>query len=393
MDGLACAYYNEIDPKAAAWLRELIRAGAIAPGYVDERSIEDVLPSELVEFTQCHFFAGIGGWSCALRLAGWPDDKPVWTGSCPCQPFSAAGKGGGFEDPRHLWPAWFHLIGLCRPAVLFGEQVAGAAGRTWFDVVSADLEARYYALGSADLCAAGVGAPQLRQRLYFGAYDTGRRWARYRKLADAHGRDARAEGLQRSGEHGQQPTNRILSELADAHGRECIGGSVACEGDDFYGPNTRWSESDRCFATDCKIVELGHPQRAGLEGHAGDGDGEDGRPVSPGSATAASGLGRVADDAQQRCGEGSSYTRGLSAGDRSQGLSAGCLPGRHVDGFWSDVEWLYCRDDKYRPTQPGIHPLASGVLGRVGLLRGYGNAIVPEVAQAFIEAYCEATGR
>lgn len=85
------AYYNEIDPFAANWLRNLSDAGLIAKGVVDERSIVDVTPADLVGFTQCHFFAGIGGWSYALRLAGWPDEREVWTGSCPCQPFSTAG--------------------------------------------------------------------------------------------------------------------------------------------------------------------------------------------------------------------------------------------------------------------------------------------------------------
>ena len=86
------AYYNEIDPFAAAWLRELIKAGHIMPGEVDERSIAEVEPGDLKGCGQYHFFAGIGVWSYALRAAGWPDDLAVWIGTCPCQRFSASAK-------------------------------------------------------------------------------------------------------------------------------------------------------------------------------------------------------------------------------------------------------------------------------------------------------------
>lgn len=163
------AYYNEIDPFSAQWLRNLIAAGAVAPGVVDERDIRDVEPQELQAFTQVHMFAGIGVWSYALREAGWPDDRPVWTGSCPCQPFSAAGKGEGFSDERHLWPAWFHLIqnSKSRDVPVFGEQVASKDGLAWFDLVHADLEGEGHAVGSVDLCAAGAGADHIRQRLFF----------------------------------------------------------------------------------------------------------------------------------------------------------------------------------------------------------------------------------
>lgn len=161
------AYYNEIDPFAAQWLRNLIDAGHIAPGVVDTRSIEEVTAGDVRGFTQCHFFAGIGVWSYALRRAGWPDNRPVWTGSCPCQPFSVSGSRRGFDDPRHLWPVWFRLIAQCRPGAVFGEQVASRDGLDWFDAVQNDLENAGYACAAADLCAAGVGAPHIRQRLYW----------------------------------------------------------------------------------------------------------------------------------------------------------------------------------------------------------------------------------
>ena len=168
-------YYNEIDPYAAQWLRNLIDAGHIAPGIVDERSITDVKPADLAGYTQCHFFAGIGVWSHALRQSGWPDSRPVWTGSCPCQPFSTAGNQKGTADERHLWPVWFNLIRECRPPVVFGEQVEAAIRHGWLDLVQADLEGEDYACGAVGIPAAGVGAPHIRQRLFFMAdADSGR---------------------------------------------------------------------------------------------------------------------------------------------------------------------------------------------------------------------------
>lgn len=161
------AFYNEPDPYAATWLENLIAAGHIAPGVVDRRPIQEIEAFELAGFTQCHFFAGIGIWSHALRRAGWSDDRPIWTGSCPCQPFSAAGQRKGIHDERHLWPFWHKLIEQRLPAIVVGEQVASKDGLGWLDTVSADLEAEGYAFGASDLCAAGFGQAHIRQRLYF----------------------------------------------------------------------------------------------------------------------------------------------------------------------------------------------------------------------------------
>lgn len=180
-------YYNDSEPYVCAWLRNLIAAGHIAAGDVDERSIADVAADDLRGYTQCHFFAGIGGWSLALRLAGWTDDRPVWTGSCPCQPFSAAGAQRGSDDDRHLWPAFFRLIKECRPPIVFGEQIAGPAGYAWLDHVCADLEGIDYAAAAADLPAGAVLLPHKRHRLWWvGADPNGDGWEGW-KPAGSHG--------------------------------------------------------------------------------------------------------------------------------------------------------------------------------------------------------------
>ncbi|UPK03138.1 DNA cytosine methyltransferase [Bradyrhizobium sp. 170] len=162
------AWYNEIDAYAAGWLRNLISERLIADGEVDTRSIVDVRADELAGFDQLHFFAGIGGWSLALRRAGWPDARPVWTGSCPCQPFSLLGKQAGYADPRHLWPTWARLIRERRPATVFGEQLATAP--RWLRLVRGDLEALGYAVGALPVEAACAGAEQLRDRYWFVAH-------------------------------------------------------------------------------------------------------------------------------------------------------------------------------------------------------------------------------
>lgn len=298
------AYYSENDPFAAEWLRNLITRGLIAAGDVDERSIEDVSPNDLRSYTQCHFFAGIGGWSYALRLAGWADDRPVWTGSCPCQPFSAAGARKGTDDPRHLWPHWRWLIDQCRPPIIFGEQVASKDGRLWLAGVRSDLEALGYAVGAADLCAAGVGAPHIRQRLYW--------------LADAQ-RNAAEPG-------------RTANESAESTRATTAGAPV-------------------------------QPRRRSVQAAAPDGHG--------------------------RSADADGGARGLGDADDAGSQGRGVLPERadELSPWAASLDnWLPCADGKARRIEPGIEPLAHGVPGRLGLLRAYGNAIVPQLAAAFIEA-------
>ena len=325
------AYYNEFDPYAAQWLRNLIAAGHIAPGDVDERSILEVTADDLRGYEQCHFFAGIGGWSYALRLAGWPDDRPVWTGSCPCQPFSAAGKQRGSEDERHLWPAFFRLISERRPARVYGEQVAGAAGLAWLDHVCADLEDAGYAAAAADLCAAGAGAPHIRQRLYWVA--DAMRGGTEHGPGEGVGAEAAADGCD-----GGVSRQRLRPWV---EGAACGVSDAETRGPGIDGSAPRapghTAQRDPTFG-------LGDTGGAGLEGHRPD-QGQGGRIGAAGSATEASAF-----------------------------------------DFWSCIEWIECRDGKTRPTQPGLFPLAHGIPNRVGRLRAYGNAIVPQVAAAFVTA-------
>lgn len=287
-------YYNENDPYAAEWLMNLIEAGHIGYGVVDDRDIRTLDTNVAIAMRRAHFFAGIGGWEYALQLAGWPLDRPVWTGSCPCQPFSdgAAGRRKGVNDERHLWPIWAEHIRVRRPATIFGEQVASKAGREWLYGVRLDLETLGYAVGAADLCAASIGAPHIRQRLYW---------------------------------------------VADS------------KNDEWRGDIERRQKEERT---------AGRRSTKGLE-----------------------------DTGSQR--ERRSLQRSSqSAGSTSERTSD--QSGRSSHSFWTEYELICCADGKARRIEPGLQPLADGIPARVDKLRAYGNAIVPQVAAAFIQAFLEA---
>ena len=344
------AYYNEIDPFAAQWLRNLIAGGRIAPGEVDERSIEDVTADDLRGFTQCHFFAGIGVWSHSLRLAGWPDDKPVWTGSCPCQPFSPAGKGDGFADERHLWPAFYHLISECRPQHVFGEQVAAGNANAWFDLVQTDLEGVDYAFGLVPFTSASIGAPHIRERAYWVAHAGS---GRYDRRTEAAGQEART------------------------------GAGIAISG-----------SIGRMGNADVKRLERlsRHDGAAGREGQSGS-------TAAPGIYD---GMANTASELHNQC-DNCANERGWTGNTEQNWLGGQSLRPLEVNGFWRDADWLLCRDGKWRPVEPGTFPLVDGAaarLGRVepgvarvassnrvGRLKGYGNAINAQAAAAFIRAY------
>ena len=349
-------YYNEHDPKAAAWLRELIRAGEIPPGEVDERSIVDVKPNELSTYIQCHFFAGIGGWAVALKLAGWPDTEPVWTGSCPCQPFSVAGSGLGEKDARHLWPVFAGLIRAAKPPVVFGEQVASKAGREWLAGVFADLEGMDYQRAAADLCAAGVGAPHIRQRLYWVANANGARcsWARPAQPEKRNGDSVAA---------GSSPTRG----LADDAGERRNGGARVQGANGWAVTETSGRLGDTIGGGEC---------------------GRDERRLGAGGQQVAQQENGAHPANQSGDGCEDALRVGNADVERLTRESLG-LVGTGHQAHWLDCDILPCLDGKIRRIESGTFPLADGIQGRVGLLRGYGNAIVPQVACEFISAWLD----
>jgi len=345
-DGL----YNDVEPFVIPWLWNLMDVGLIREGLVDGRPIQELRSEDLNGVTQFHAFAGIGAWSYALRLAGWPDEVPVWTGSCPCQPFSCAGKKRGFKDELHLWPEWFRLIRECRPPVVFGEQVASPDGRAWIDLVSTEMEALGYSFGAADLCAAGIGAPHIRQRLWFVAITSGERLGRIRLQLQ--------QRVERS-EMPETPRSCETGALADSESIRLGAGwtSETCHGDSTPRSSERYRHASK----------LGYSCSPRLE---------------------------------RRPGQSRDHEEEFSPSERTDSATS---------GFWEDCGWIPCQDGKARPIAPGTFPLAHGVAGRVavvrprqqtiptvpgevhwysrrGALKAIGNAIVAEVAEIFIRA-------
>lgn len=334
-------YYNEFDPKAAAWLRVLADDLLIWPGVVDERSIKEVDPTDVMGYGRCHYFAGIGGWDHALELAGWPRGVPVWTGSCPCQPYSNAGKGLGDADERNLWPAFFNLIRQCRPQFVFGEQVSGAIKHGWLDGIRSDLEGAGYACGYAVLGAHSAGTDHIRQRLYWVAYAPSERGCWRQSMG--------------------------------------VGGSS-----EFGGP----SQDGTVAIPDTIVHSRFSEEPRSIVGGLSPTDGADLARMGDGNIS-----GR---DSRQHGAEAARHGSSIrSDGDFSH--------------YWRDYDLVHFKDGKTRRIEPGTFPLVDGLPrgvvcsgdqsvpinakasseGRQVRLKGYGNAIVPQVAAMFIRSFMD----
>lgn len=246
-----------------------------------------------------------------------------------CQPFSNAGKQRGTDDHRHLWPVFHALVEQCRPPVIFGEQVPSKLGRAWLAAVRADLETLGYAVGAADLCAAGAGAPHIRQRLY---------WV--------------ANIIQRPAWEPCDGCDEFWCNIHEMHAFEC-----PCP------PIEEW---------DSDPYSVDNTQHPRLEGHGADSgawrEAGSSRPAAR-PVTEAGALNHWSDLIWLPCSDGKARPACASVQPLAHGLPKGLVRGGD------------------RSLAPDANESAEA---RVMRLKGYGNAIVPPLAAIFIRSAREA---
>lgn len=106
-------------------------------------------------------------WNDCKTFPGEPfkDRVDLFVASYPCQPFSAAGRRNGSEDPRHLWPYVLKFIECSRPRMCMFENVDGHVSLGLSTVLS-DLEEAGYKASWGVFSASEVGAPHQRKRVF-----------------------------------------------------------------------------------------------------------------------------------------------------------------------------------------------------------------------------------
>ena len=232
--------------------------------------------------THLSLFSGIGGLDLAAEMAGfktvgqcewadfqravlqkhWPD-VPRWrdirtltgdsfyertglrtvdviSGGFPCQPFSLAGKRGGQEDDRYLWPEMLRVIRELRPTWVICENVPGIVNLA-LDTVLSDLENEGFQTQPFIIPACGVDAPHRRERVcilahadreQLGIDGTQRPASENARTGEDHGRgvpghDSRQRGEDQSGTGGMADgiQTSIYTACSDTEGLRLQGSS------------------------------------------------------------------------------------------------------------------------------------------------------------------------
>jgi DNA-methyltransferase (dcm) len=372
--------------------------------------------------THLSLFSGIGGLDLAAEAAGfvtvgqcewadyptkilekhWPD-VPRWrdirtltgesfyektglrtvdviSGGFPCQPFSVAGKCGGEEDDRYLWPEMCRVIAEIRPAWVLGENVPGIVDLA-LDQVLFDLENLGYSAQAFVIPACGVDAPHRRDRVCIVAY---------REKPRSGGLSARSRG-QKQAEADADGSSKAVADAERAKlDRGILGtGETGVTGSPDNGGDVP-NADDRSGAVR-RDRELSAAEEAG-------GEGRDHR-------------GRTEADVPGERGESESGICGMDDGVRTAVHEAD--PDADSDGLQgrSDDEMLaafhthtHTRAGLRRPAEepggshaagedwppePGVGRVVDGIPNRVDRIKCLGNAVVPQQFYPFFKAIAE----
>ena len=321
------------------------------------------------EKTHLDLFSGIGGFALAARWNGyrtlgfcdnepyaqavlkkhWPEvpchkdirevrgelyaGVTLLTGGFPCQPFSVAGKQGGKNDDRYLWPEMLRVIREARPTWIIGENVAGIVNMA-LDQVHTDLEAEGYEVESIIIPACAVDAPHRRNRV----------WIVGHSKLDGLTTTKTGGGLfDQSEEQGRKIEERESSRTS------CASSDVA---DTF---SLSEGSAHRSKERECERGR--QEQDISQRNEVGRNSSDCGEDMA--NAVNQGWQGRVhrREDAERKGVDG----------------HAGCCGATH--GQSGEATWL---------PEPNVGRVAHGIPNRVAKLRGLGNAIVPQVASEII---------
>jgi DNA (cytosine-5)-methyltransferase 1 len=270
----------------------------------------------------------------------------ILTGGFPCQPYSSAGKRLGKEDDRHLWPEMLRAIREIKPKYVVAENVSGLI--SWndglvFNEVQADLENEGYKVQPCVLPAAAVNAPHRRDRVWFVAYSN--------ECTERPPRTSDKTESNRGKDNDEQSSSGKQTEQ-----------HIGCS--DVYRTNTN-SESEQSKRMQSEQREISQQKQGQLRGNGGEME-------SKRNAT------NTECKRQQEQGKPERQMRSESFGERK-------------------ASWTY--DDGRWPTQSPICSGNDGIsnqLDRITFpkwrqesIKGYGNAIVPQVAYQIFKALME----
>lgn len=188
----------------------------------------------------------------------------ILSGGFPCQPYSTAGKRLGKADERHLFPEMLRAIKEIKPRWVVGENVRGLVswnGGLVFNEVYDDLEREGYEVQSFLIPAASVGAPHLRQRIWFVAHSNDKR--RCSEFGEVQTKDGE---ISKRNNNAESCNTNITNDVTDSmqvrlqqceNGREMGGGQSQ-----VFGERSQFTNG---FETDGEISDVANANNEMLE--------------------------------------------------------------------------------------------------------------------------------